>query len=1223
VTMSYAVLAYVSSFRMTSFQAGARIALILWLLVIPSGHAMAASPVVIEPGTESYSLGVHLDFLEDSSRNLTFEQISSKDFSGEYFTANTKNPNFGFTSSVYWAKFYLRGDMNSADAWLLEIAYPLLDSISLYLPQCDGGYSEKKAGDLLPFAAREIKNRNFIFRLPQSLDETRPIYLRFQTDSTMTLPLKIWSKAAFDRYDHDSQVSLGLYYGFILVMILYSALMFISLRDANYFYYLLFIVSFGSYQVIMNGSAYEYLWPEMVWWNNYSMPVAVAFSAMGVGLFARSFLTLSHYSVLLDRVLLLLSSLCLFAAAAAMTGHYPLAIKASSLLAMVIMFASVISGVVCLVKQYRPARWFLIAWSMFFLGVVLNALRAFGVLPANFFTLSGPQYGSSMTVVLLALALADRVNLMKSETEKAQEQYRTIFENAKEGIFRSSISGHLLMANPALASIFGYDSPGEMIADLPELAKLYVNPEQRGELVREVVAKGSMVGFETKMLRNDGSVIHAEINVHAVKNEKGEIRYLEGILSDVTGRKKAEEMRLARDSAEAANQAKSEFLANMSHEIRTPMNGIIGMTGLLLDSQLTATQRDCAETIRTSAESLLTIINDILDFSKIEAGKLELEKLSFDLRHTMEDVYDLLVFRARQKGLRFTINIAPDTPYMFIGDPGRLRQIVINLADNAIKFTEQGGVTINVSLKEEDALYANLLFMVIDSGVGVPGDQCARLFEPFRQADSSSTRKFGGTGLGLSISKRLVEILGGEIGLESKEGEGSRFWFTVRLDKDQAGSDPVRISRRSSRGHDCRILIVGEDERYRNNLLRLFNIWGYRDVEVMSGGNDVVLERMRLEAHNGKPFQTVFFDQEEAVFDTGTIASAIHAEAALHDPRLVIMTHAENLVAGGSPGEHGFDSYLTKPVEEESLRDCLRTLSHNRQDISTAPDGVAAALLSSGEFRRRRTRILLVEDNPINQKVSIAILARLGCHTQLAVNGREALEALRTDTFDLVLMDCEMPEMDGFEATRQIRLREEQQGKKGQRVTIIAMTAHAMSGSREKCLAAGMDDFISKPVAPEKLAEALAKWLSGPDKSKGSSTSPPMFYAEQEATRVRPSEFADRLLERLNGDRALARRILNIYLEDTPKKLVEIKKALGESRAEVARKLVHSLNGSSAVLGARAVQLAMQELEQLCGEEELVGALVKFASVEVLCRDFALELRRVLSDISEETGDPS
>ena len=1172
------------------------------LLQALSNNAVAAPPLVFRPGVESYPVGLHLDFLEDTSRAMTFSQASSPDFAGEFRQSTSEKPNFGFSSSVYWARLQLAGDMESSESWLLEIAYPLLDSISLFLPQTDGSYLEKKAGDLRPFADREIKNRNFVFTLPAHLHKTGPIYLRFQSESSFTLPLTIWSARAFNVKDHNDQIGLGIYYGFILVMVLYSAMMLASLRDANYFYYLFFIVSFGAFQMIINGSAYEYLWPNQVWWNNYSLPIAVAFAAMGVGLFARSFLTLADFSPWLDKALVFLAGLCFVSVVYDLTGHYSLAIRSASLLAIVIMFTSLLSGVVCWHKHYQPARWFLIAWSMFYLGVILNALRAFGVVPANFITLSGPQYGAAMTLVMLAFALTHRVNLIKVAAEKAKEQYRAIFENAREGIFRTSISGNLLLANPALAQIFGYGSPEEMIATKHNVSRWYAEPEQRQGLLASVARQGSIVGFAAKLLRKDGSLIHGEISVNLINNEHGEPQCLEGNIADVTERRRADEMRLACSTAEAANKAKSEFLANMSHEIRTPMNGIIGMTGLLLDSQMAANQRNYAETIRTSAESLLTIINDILDFSKIEAGKLDLEKVDFDLRHTLEHVHDLLLLRAKQKNLRFTVTCDPDTPSLLVGDPGRLRQIIINLADNAIKFTEQGGVSVHVALKNASDTEVTLLFTVSDTGIGIPGHKSCKLFEPFSQVDTSSTRKVGGTGLGLSISKRLAEIMGGQIGLESAEGAGSKFWFTAKLAKQLSGGTVLKSLQEKAWGHDSHILLVDENNQQRDYLSKLLMSWGYRRVVAIAGEKRAVMDQLRQAVKNEAPFQITLLDQQVTGLDTAGLVSEIRNDASLRETRLALILGPGVQPDSTAVAEQGFDGYLAKPIHEESLRDMLRTLSDaRRRNVSP---GDSFNRYSLGQSRRHKTRILLVEDNPINQKVSIAILTRLGCQTQLAENGREALAALNLDTFDLVFMDCEMPEMDGIEATRLIRLREEEQGKQGKRAIIIAMTAHAMSGTREKCLAAGMDDYISKPVAPEKLAEVLQKWLDAGANLAFPATSVEAGITSQKleenlmTTNPELPEIGNILLERLNDDHALARRIIQIFLDDTPVRLVGMRKALSEKQPEQARPLAHAMHGSCAVMGAKALQLLMREVEHHCSQGNLAEAQVSLTRVE-------------------------
>jgi len=1193
------------------------------LLTAPS--IKAAPPVQIKPGMDSYIIGKNLEILEDRRGDLTFSQVSSAEYSDRFFNSNSNAPNLGFTDKAYWARFSLEGAMRQSSGWLLEIAYPLLDSITIYLPQPDGGYVEKRTGDKLPFASREIKNRLFLFGLPSYLSNGPPVYLRFQTESTLTFPMTIWSAAAFKQKDHDSQITLGLYYGFILVMILYSLLMLISLRDSNYFYYLFFIVSFGLYQVIMNGSAYEYLWPEHPWWNNCAMPLSVAFAAMGVGLFTRSFLAIERYSPWLNKVLLILVALCLVSGATALSGHYSLAIRSAALLAMIIMFASIGSGILCLVKKYRPAGWFMFAWTMFFLGVVLNALRAFGILPANALTTSGPQYGSAMTVVLLALALADHVNLMKDEALKAQEQYRVIFENAKEGIFRSTVDGELIMANPALARIFGYSSPAEMISGVTHLGSLYSEAEQRQNLLGQITAKGAVVDFETKMVRRDGVPIYTEINAHQVASEKGEPLYLEGILSDITGRKKTKELRLARDIAEAANQAKSEFLANMSHEVRTPMNGVIGMTGMLLDTKLSPEQREYTEIIRTSSESLLAVINDILDFSKIESGKLDLESLDFDLRHTLDDTFNLLAFRANQKKLRFNALIDPNIPSLLIGDPGRLRQILINLTDNAIKFTEHGEVKINVALEAEEDSRVTLLFEVRDSGIGIPDTLSRKLFEPFNQADTSTTRKFGGTGLGLSISKRLVEIMGGKIGLESKVGEGSLFWFTVRFDRQQNIREPSIHLRDFPDLQQYRILIVDGSSENRQRLQELINSWGCRELE-STGDGSVVPEKLEQAARDGIPYQLVLLDLQTPGLDGAQLVSIIRNNPELRDTHLTAMTWGGIRGEAASLSGQGFDGYLTKPVDETTLKDCLITLLASRRKVI----GTGARIVtrhSLADSRKQEIRILLVEDNLINQKVAVAILDRLGYKVEVAGNGIEALNGLRKKTYDLVLMDCEMPEMDGYEATRQIRRWESTQQPDKPPLIIVAMTAHAMAGAREKCLAAGMDDFIPKPVSPDNLLETLGKWLNRT--GHGEQSSLPAIGSPQEPS-VPPTSEADQpevgtaLEQRLNGDRALGLRLINIFVEDTPQKLNDLGRALAAQDLSEARRLAHALSGSTAVIGIKEMHRALRELEAECRNEELSTALADFSKLGKIYDELEVELRRVIAiwtDTPAETGD--
>jgi PAS domain S-box-containing protein len=1057
---------------------------VLFLLVTLPVPAKAAPPLPLQPGTTSYSLGRHLSFLEDLEGNLTLDQVRGEPFTDKFVASQQQNPTFGFTSSVYWVRFSLDGWTSSEEHWLLEIGYPLFDNIEIYLPTTAGVYLEKTVGDRLPFAARPIQHRNFLIPLPDSLPNNTPIYLRFKTESSMNIILTLWREDAFVHQDHNAQFGLGIYYGFILVMILYSTLMLVTLRDKNYFYYLFFIIGFGLYQVTINGSSYEYLWPRLVWWNNYAVPIFVASAVMGVAMFSRSFLTIEKYSPLLNKALITLQLSCIPPIILALAGFYPLAIRLSVLLALVVMLTVITAGLLCLRKNFRPARYFMLAWSMFLLGVVISALRAFGLLPANTLTLSGPQFGSSMTMILLALALADRVNIMKTQTAEAEKQYKTIFENAKEGIFRATPLGHILMANQTLADIFGYSSPEELISNVPDIRSMIASPAKRKELALELEQHGSCTNCEAQLYRKDGqTIVEVSVNAYATRGEQGEILYLDGMLTDITARKKAEEMRVARDAAESASLAKSSFLANMSHEIRTPMNGIIGMTGLLLDTSLRPEQREFTETIRTSADALMAIINDILDFSKIEAGKLDLEELNFDLRHTLEDTCDILALRAQQKGLELICQVDPQVPSLLVGDPGRLRQMIINLTSNAIKFTAAGEVSIIVSLQELLGGEVLLRFTIKDTGIGTPLSLHPSLFNPFTQADSSTTRKYGGTGLGLTISKQLAEMMGGGIGVKSNEDQGATFWFTARFrQQPQTGPDAFDKAQDFLDLSNCRLLVVDDNDTNRFYLKKVAAAWGCRNFAEAANGR-TALEILRAAALAGQPYDLVVLDMQMPGMSGETLGTAIKQDPDLRASKLIMMTSVGNRGDGARLTAKGFAAYLTKPVKETLLKKCLANVVHGRQ----APAPQAGALItrhSLAETGKREIRILVAEDNVINQKVTLAILARLGYRAAIAVNGHEALESLQRMDFDLIIMDCEMPEIDGYEATRRIRAWKDADNEilrwKGN-LPIIAMTAHALEDERRKCLAAGMDDFLSKPVKPQNLAEMLKKWLSRPD----------------------------------------------------------------------------------------------------------------------------------------------
>ncbi len=768
---------------------------------------------------------------------------------------------------------------------------------------------------------------------------------------------------------------------------------------------------------------------------------------------------------------------------------------------------------------------------------------------------------------------------MEEALRESEKKYRGIFDNATEGIFQATLEGEILTANTAFAQMFGYSSTEEILGfKLNMQQDFFVDSKKNDEIISTLADAGHITDFEADFFKKDGMEMSASLNIHAVTDTQGETEYLEGNIRDITEKKRAEEYKKGKELAEASTKTKSEFLANMSHEIRTPMNAIIGFAELLASTELNRKQKDFLGRISSSSESLLGLINDILDLSKIEAGKLDMESVNFSLYDIIQNLSDMFSLRAADKGVEFIVSVDEDVPDALIGDPLRLKQILINLSNNALKFVSNGEILIQTTLLEVDDNECRFRFTVRDTGMGIAPEVLPKLFEAFTQADSSTTRKHGGTGLGLTISKLLVEKMNGQIWAESEQGIGSAFHFTIMLGKQSQEMEPKLLFPNNLAG--LKVLIVDDNLTALDIIRRIIRSFGFKDDVAVTGSEAIVKIREQK-------FDLVIMDWKMPNLD-GIAATRIIRKYQSESELPIIM-----LTAFGKEEQFqeamaaGVTEFLNKPINRSTLFDTImKVFSVEGHRISKAERTILNDLEATQKIRG--ADILLVEDNSINQELALEILGSAGVLVEVASNGLEGFDKVKERQFDAVLMDIQMPVMDGFESTEAIRGWEKSTPSGRKPIPIIAMTANAMIGDREKCLEKGMDDYVTKPIDTRKLFNTLAAWvIPNSDNVKKAEENIEAFIQKannnKHDTHIPenlPGIDMKSAMERLAGNFKTYKMLLGEFVSKYSESVADFQKAVAENNTEDICRMAHSIKGVAGNLSAKSLQGAAQNIER-------------------------------------------